>query len=315
MHIVITGGAGFIGSHLTDFLLKKGYYVNIFDNLSSGKKEFVSHNFSHSKFKFTQVDLLDYNKLKKSLASDIDIIFHLAANSDVMKGVNDPDIDFKNSTLATFNLLKAMKKNNIKNLFYMSGSGIYGNVGTRFVQENYGPLFPVSLYGATKFSAEVMIYTFSYLYNLQVWVLRPANIIGPRATHGVIFDFINQLNKNPKKLPILGDGKQCKSYLYITDLLEGIDTVWKKGKRPINLYNISSTTFIEVNKIAQIVIQEMGLKNVKIEKTGGAGGWKGDVPIIKLDSSKLEKLGWKPKLTSLQAVRKTVRILLKKNNE
>ncbi len=310
MKLLITGGAGFIGSHLTDFYLSKGHYVTVIDNFCTGKKEFLTTAQRYSRFTLLKADLTDYKDILKKIPDNIHTVFHLAANSDVAKGMTDPDIDFHNSTLATFNLLKVMISKKIRRIFYTSGSGIYGDPGSKKVMETYGPLFPVSYYGATKLSAESLIYAFSYLHNLKSFILRPANIIGVRATHGVIFDFINQLRKNPQALRILGDGKQYKSYLYISDVIEAINCVWSKSKERINLFNLSSNSTITVNRIAEIVIEEMGLTNVDIIRTGGYGGWKGDVPIIKLDNKKIKKLGWNERYNCEEAVRKTVRELI-----
>ena len=310
MKLLITGGAGFIGSQLTDYFLGKGHVVSVIDNLSWGKHAFIAHNLPNKKFSFYKADLLDYQKVLKMFTEDIDTVFHLAANSDIMRGAIDPDIDFANTTVATFHVLKAMREKNIKRIFFLSGSGVYGNVGKKIIKETFGPLYPVSMYGATKLSAEGMISAFVNLYDMQAWILRPANIIGPRATHGVIFDFINQLKKDPRHLRILGDGKQTKSYLYVDDVLAAMDVVWHKSRVPIDVFNLTSTTYISVNEIAKLVIQGMGLKDVRETRTGGRGGWKGDVPIIKMDNSKLERFGWHSTYTTKQAVKKTIDNLL-----
>jgi UDP-glucose 4-epimerase len=312
MKTLITGGAGFIGSQLTDYLLSKGHEVTVIDNLSWGKKEFLSDNFKNTKFKFIKLDLLDKDNLTSAIRKDIDTVFHLAANSDIMRSTIDPEIDLKNTTIATFNLLDAMRIKRVKRIFFTSGSGIYGDVGDKYTDEAFGPLLPISMYGASKLSAEGMISSFVNLFDMQAWMLRPANIIGPRATHGVIFDFINQLKENPKKLKVLGDGTQSKSYLYVSDVINAVDLVWKKAKKSINIFNLASTSFITVSEIADIVIKEMDLKNVKMEFTGGNRGWKGDVPIVRLTNRRIEKLGWKSNYTSKEAVKKTVRVLLGK---
>ncbi len=312
MKLLVTGGAGFIGSQLTDHFLKQGHSVIVMDNLSWGKKEFLSHNFVNRRFTFIKLDLLDKAKLLKAFPSNIDTVFHLAANSDIKRGVENPETDFKNTTQVTFNVLEAMRKKSVKKIFYTSGSGVYGDVGKISTTESFGPLLPVSMYGATKLSAEAMISAFVNLFGFQAWILRPANIIGPRATHGVIFDFLIKLNKNPHKLEILGDGKQSKSYLYVSDVIDAIDLVWKKSKDKINLYNIASDSFITVTDIAKIIIKEMQLKNTKFQYTGGKVGWTGDVPVVRINNKKIEKLGWKSLHTSRQAVTKTVQILLDK---
>ncbi len=307
--ILITGGAGFIGSQLADHFLKNGYGVTVVDNLIWGKREFFEHNLKNSKYKFFEVDLLDKKSIESVLTEKIDTVFHLAANSDISRSARDPQIDLNNTTTATFNLLEGMRIKGIKKIFYFSGSGVYGDVGNISTKENFGPLCPVSMYGATKLSAEAMIYAYSNLFNIQSWVLRPANIIGPRATHGVVFDFINKLMKNPEKLIVLGDGKQSKSYIYVSDVIAAVDLVWNNSNEMRNIFNISSGSYVTVEEIAKIIIEEMSLKT-KIEYTGGAIGWKGDVSIVRINSEKIAKLGWKSNYTSGEAVKKTARKIL-----
>lgn len=311
MKILITGGAGFIGSHLADFLLCKRHKVVIIDNFSVGKKEFISHNINNPSFRFLSFDLLDYRKLLDAWPTNIDMVFHLAANSDISQGASKTRIDFDNTTVVTFNLLNAMLAKKVKNIFYTSGSGVYGDLGRKKIRESHGPLMPVSLYGATKLSAEALISAYAHLFNFRAWIVRPANIIGPRATHGVIYDFMRQLRKHPNHLKVLGDGKQSKSYLYISDVLQAIDLIWHKSNDSFNLFNLGSDTSIRVNTIANIVIAGMNLRNVTLKRTGGYGGWKGDVPVVRLHNSKLMKLGWKPKYSSKEAVTLTTQSLLR----
>ena len=312
MNILITGGAGFIGSNLINSLLQKGHKVIVFDTLSHGEKNLLSQNVYNPLLKFLKIDLLNNRQLHHNLPSNIDLVFHLAANSDIAKSAVNPEIDFKNTTLATFNLLCEMKTKGIKKIFYTSGSGIYGDTGKKFTPENYGPLLPTSMYGATKLSAESMISAFSKLFDIQAWIIRPANIIGPNLTHGVVYDLIKKLNQDPTCLEILGDGKQSKSYLYISDVIDAIYLILKKAKKFINIFNVSTDTYISVDQIAKIIIREMGLKNVKIHYSGGRIGWKGDIPIVRIKNTKLKKIGWKPKYSSSQAVINTVRDLLGK---
>jgi UDP-glucose 4-epimerase len=312
MKYLITGGAGFIGSQLADFLLDKGHDVVVFDNLSWGKKEFIQHNLSNPRYSFVKLDLLDSKTLEKQMPTDIDIVYHLAANSDIMRGTTDPGIDFKNTTEATFHLLNAMRLKGIKKIVYTSGSGVYGDVGATVTTESFGPLLPISMYGATKLSAEGMISSFVNLYDMQGWILRPANIIGPRATHGVVLDFINRLKDDPTTLHILGDGLQSKSYLYVTDVLEAMHLLPQKVKDPISVFNIASNSFITVNEIAVLVIGEMNLPEVRLIHSKGNRGWKGDVPIVRISNAKIKKLGWKSRHTSRQAVIKTIKNILGK---
>lgn len=309
--ILITGGAGFIGSHLIRRLLDKKYKVIVFDNLSLGRKEFLKPYLDNPRFSFVKLDLLDKEKLLNSMQDDTDTVFHLAANSDISLGAVDTSIDFKNTTIATYNLLEAMKVKKVKKIFYTSGSGVYGNAGSIYTKETFGPLFPVSIYAATKLSAEAFISAYTHLYDMQAWIVRPANIIGPRSTHGVIFDFIKKLRNNPKQLQILGDGKQSKSYIYIDDVLDAFFLIWEKGKKPISLYNLTSTDFITVTQIANIIIRMMGLLDVKLIYTGGNVGWKGDVPKVRLSQDLIKNLGWNPRYTTKSAVEQTVKDLLK----
>lgn len=310
MKCLVTGGAGFIGSHLVDHLLKENNEVKVYDNLSSGNYSFIKHHKNNKKFSFVKADLNNIKVLKKE-ACGINMIYHLAANSDISKGIQDPSIDFSQTVRNTFNLLQVMKENRIRKIFYTSGSGVYGDTKKICAKENYGPLIPVSMYGATKLSAEAMIYAFSNFYDIQVWVLRPANIIGPRLTHGVIFDFVHKLKRDARKLLILGDGKQSKSYLYISDVIDGINLITKKAKKKINVYNIASDSFISVNSIADIIIKKMGVEPQK-SWTGGKIGWEGDVARVRINNDLISKLGWKPRYTSREAAIKTIDAILRK---
>ncbi len=313
MKIIVTGGAGFIGSHLVDNLLSQGHFVKVYDNLSGEGKDLLDHLRNHKNFQFIKADLKDLKTLTKE-TRNIDMVYHLAANSDISKGINNPEIDFQQTIKNTFNLLIAMRDNGIKKLFYTSGSGVYGDVGETYTKESFGPLIPVSMYGASKLSAEAMIYAFSNFFDIQVWIFRPANIIGPRVTHGVIFDFIRRLKKDPKKLEILGDGQQSKSYLYVLDVINGINLAVKKAKKKINIFNIASNSFINVNQIADVITEEMSI-SPKRSWTGGKIGWKGDVAKVRINNDEIIKLGWKPKYNSTEAVRKTVRVVLGKDKK
>lgn len=307
----VTGGAGFIGSNIVDRLVTEGHKVTVFDNLSSGRKSFIKSALLNNNCRLIIGDLKDTKKVLSALKGH-DIVIHLAANPDVSKGVKFPELDFQETIANTFGLLQAMREVGMNKIFYFSGSGVYGDVGRRFVSETEGPLHPASMYGASKLAAESLIYAFVNLYGFQTWVLRPANIIGRHVTHGVVFDFVNRLQKDPKNLRILGDGRQTKSYLYVSDVVDAVMLLIKKTKKPINLYNISSDSFISVNQIADCVIAELGLNNVKRHWTGGRGGWVGDVPVIKLDNSKLNKIGWRADYSCKQAIIKTVKDLLEK---
>jgi len=311
MNIFVTGGAGFIGSHIVDKLINEGNTVTVYDNLSSGRKQFIEQHLKSDNFSFIEADLLDLEKIDDGLKGH-DVVFHIAANPDVRLGAQKPEIA-KKDILASYNLLDAMRKNDIKKIVFSSSSTIYGETPSFPLPEDYGPLLPISVYGAAKLAAEGLISSFCHTFDMQGWIFRFANVVGKRGTHGVIVDFINKLRKNPKELEILGDGKQQKPYLYIEDCVEAILFGYKNANEQINLFNIGCDTATEVTRIAEIVVEEMGFNNVKFTYTGGKRGWKGDVPKFQFDISKMKKLGWNASLNSDEAVRKTVKILLNTN--
>ncbi|NWG10389.1 GDP-mannose 4,6-dehydratase [Candidatus Bathyarchaeota archaeon] len=310
--VFITGGAGFIGSYTVDALCRNKNEVVVFDNLSSGRLENIKQWLNAPNFLFKQSDLLKPEKIQKHL-SDCETVFHLAANPEVRLGSTDPKVHYEQNIATTFNLLEAIRKNgNVKNFVFTSSSTVYGDAEKIPTPENYAPLEPVSVYGASKLASEALIISFAYTYGFNAALCRLANIIGPRTQHGVICDFINKLRKNPKKLEILGDGTQTKSYLDVEDCVNAMLTGISQPIR-VEAYNIGSEDKINVKKIADIVCREMGLKNVEYVYTGGVDGgrgWKGDVKIMLLDIEKIKALGWKPRLNSHQAVEKTTKALL-----
>lgn len=308
-NIFLTGGAGFIGSHLTDSLIQKGHHVTVYDNLSSGCPTFIAHHQNNNKFTFIQADLLDYTTLEKTIQNH-DIVYHIAANPDVRRGADEPNIA-KNDILATYNLLDAMRKHNIKKIVFSSSSTIYGETPPIPLPENYGPLLPISVYGAAKLAAEGLISSFCHTYDMQSWIYRFANVVGDRGTHGVIVDFIKKLRKNPKQLEILGDGKQKKPYLYVKDCVNAMLFGLEHTNNQINILNLGCNSATEVTRIAELIVEEMHLTNVTFSYTGGKRGWKGDVPHFQFDISKITKLGWKPTHTSDEAIRHAIQDLLK----
>ena len=308
MRVFVTGGAGFIGSHLVDALMGKGYVVTVYDNLSSGRMDFIEHHIGKKNFSFIEADLLDQKKLRECLEG-YDVVFHLAANPDVRLGVEKPDVA-KQDIIATYNLLDVMRLKNVKRIVFSSSSTVYGETPPISLSEDYGPLLPISVYGAAKLASEGLISSFCHTFDMQAWIFRFANVVGLRCTHGVIFDFINKLRKNPEELEILGDGRQRKSYLYVSDCVDGMLFGFENAKDQINLFNLGSDGATEVNRIAEMVVDEMKLGDVRFKYTGGERGWKGDVPRFQFDISKIKKLGWMPRYDSDDAVRMAINDLL-----
>lgn len=306
MRVVVTGGAGFIGSHVVDRLLHDGHQVTVVDNLTGGHRAFLAENKKSHRFRFIKLDVRQTAALIKAFTPRPDMVFHLAANANIARGVDDPTLDFEHSLVATFSVLQAMKKVGASKLIYTSGSGVYGNRQYHFSRETTGPLTPVSMYGAGKLGAEGLISAFAHLFNMQAWIVRPANIVGPRLTHGVMYDFVGQLRQHPRHLRILGNGQQSKSYLHVNDVIDALFLLPKKTKQPVNIFNLSSTSFITVNQIADLVIQGLGLTHVKRQHTPGSVGWRGDVPVVRLQATALRRLGWKPRFTSRQATIATI---------
>ncbi len=308
-NILITGGAGFIGSHLVDRLIEEENRITIFDNLSSGKIGFIEKHLENTDFTLIKGDLRN-NEVIERACRDIDLIYHIAANPDVRLGASDTKIHFDQNILATYNLLEAMRKNNVKNVVFTSTSTIYGEAHIMPTPENYGPLIPISLYGASKLACEALITSYSHTFDMQAWIFRFANIVGPRSTHGIIVDFIRKLRENPTQLEILGDGKQEKSYLHVSECVNSILFAIEKSEEDVNIFNIGSEDTISATGIGKIIVKEMELSDIKFIYTGGSRGWKGDVPRMRLDIEKIKAIGWKPIYTSDKSVRETARALL-----
>jgi len=315
--VFITGGAGFIGSHLTDRLCIENVDVVVFDNLSAGKLENIEKWLNAPNFQFILGDLLFPEKILEHLKG-CETVFHLAANPEVRISSENPKLHYEQNVLATFNLLEAVRKtDSVKTLVFASTSTVYGDAKQIPTREDYAPLKPISVYGASKLASEALIISYAYNYGFKAVIYRLANIVGSRAQHGVICDFVKKLRKNPERLEILGNGTQRKSYLHVNDcvdaILFGMNFVGEKAE----IFNVGSEDQITVKEIADIVCRKMGLKNVQYVFMGGVDdgrGWKGDVKFMLLNIDKIKKLGWKPKLNSRQAVEKAVEEILKAGN-
>lgn len=310
MKYFITGGAGFIGSHLAEKLIDIGS-VTAYDNLSSGRDSFIKHLAERKGFELIRADLLDLDTLKKSMRGH-DVVFHLAANPDVREAIRKTDTDLEQGTIVTYNVLEAMRENGINKVVFASSSTVYGETPVkRPLTEDYGPLLPISLYGASKLASEGLISAFCHIFEMRAWIFRFANIVGPRATHGVIFDLINKLKKNSLELEILGSGTQQKPYLHVDDCADGMLYGLKHGKDQVNVYNLGVNSTTKVSDIAKMLVEQMNLPNVKFNYTGGIRGWPGDVPQVRFDTSKMGKLGWKSKYKSDEAVCKAIAEIIK----
>lgn len=312
MTVLVTGGAGFIGSHLVDSLLERGKAVRVFDNMSAGNELYLERWAGNEMFNFIKGDLTKPSEVNYILEG-CDTIYHLAANPEVRSWLASPDDQFKQNVEATFNLLEDIRKNGgINLLVFTSTSTVYGEATKIPTPETYAPLKPISNYGASKLAAEAMICSYASMYGFQSVIYRMANIVGPRSGHGVIYDFIEKLRKDPLKLEVLGDGTQSKSYLYVEDCIEGMIYGAETTNEDVEILNIGSEDRVTVLEIARIVIEEMGLEGAEIELTGGVDGgrgWKGDVKLMQLDMQRLKTLGWTPKRSSAEAVRETARHL------
>lgn len=307
MHCLVTGCAGFIGSHLTDRLLSQGYQVTGYDNFSTGLSEFLVNAKSKSKFTLIEADLLDKEVITKAM-TDVDIVFHLAANADVRFGTEHPNKDLEQNVLATFNLLEAMRANKAKRIVFASTGSIYGEA-TVIPTPETSP-FPVqtSLYGASKLAAEGLIQAYCEGFNFQSYIFRFVSILGERYTHGHVFDFYKKLLQDETKLQILGDGNQQKSYLYIQDCLDAIEWAISKATDKINIFNLGTDSYCRVTDSVNWICNYLNVAP-QFSFTGGTRGWIGDNPFIFLDCSRIRNLGWQPKLSIEQSVIKTIQYL------
>lgn len=304
---MITGGAGFIGSHLTGALLKQGNRVICVDNFELGKRENVEKYMNNPNFELVEADVSDVDGFDKLLFENkVERIYHLAANSDIQKSARIPGVDYSNTFSTTYSVVEGMRRNGIKKLFFASTSAVYGNKAGVRLTENIGGLSPISYYGGAKLASEAFISSYAYMNDLEVLIFRFPNVIGPNLTHGVIFDFIKKLKNNPDELEILGDGTQCKPYLYVLDLVDAIVEYSLMQEKGVEIYNIGVDTATTVKEIADMVCAKMGLKDVSYRYTGGNVGWKGDVPAFQYDLSKIYATGWKPAHNSNESVQATL---------
>lgn len=309
--ILVTGGAGFIGSNLIGKLLELGHRVICVDNMQLGKLENIEEYMNDPNFRLIEMDASDIDALEKVIKDhNIERVYHLAANSDIQKSGECPGVDIKSTFFTTYAVVEAMRRCNVKKLFFSSTGAVYGDKGNEVMYEDMGGLSPISYYGGAKLASEAFISAYAYMNDFQVLIFRFPNVIGPKLTHGVIFDFIRKLQADPKELVILGDGTQCKPYLYVGDLVDAIIDYSFMERRGVERFNIGVENATTVKEIADMVCECMGLDNVRYKYTGGNIGWKGDVPLYQYDLSKIYATGWRSQHDSNEAVRETLKALI-----
>lgn len=309
----IVGGAGFIGSHFTDRLLANGAAgVTLYDNFSSGREWHYAHHQNDARFRVVRGDVKDFPALQEAMQGHNTVI-HLASNPDIARAATEPDIDFREGTFLTQQVVEAMRVTGTPHLLYASGSGVYGDLGELEIAEDHGPMVPTSTYGASKLAGEAMISSYCAMFDLQACAFRFGNVVGPRQTHGVGFDFVRRLLADPSQLRILGDGLQSKSYIHVEDVVNAVLMAHEKSSKPFNVFNVATGDYITVTEIAKLAVEVVGLApdSVRFDYTGGSRGWKGDVPVVRLNTDRIKSLGWTCKRSSKQALGASMQSLLK----
>jgi len=309
MRALVTGGAGFIGSHVVDELVRREFQVIVYDNLSTGFRRYLEPVISTGQATLVQGDVLDGTKLSQALQG-VDSVFHLAGNADVRGGQTDTRVDLEQNIIGTHALLEAMRSAGVKKIVFTSSATVYGEPDLFPTPETYAPL-QTSLYGASKLAAEAIIQAYGEYFGIRSHVFRFVSWIGERYSHGVVFDFVNKLRRDPANLEILGDGNQKKSYLHVEDGIRGIFCALDTMKHRKNVINLGHEQYLDVKELAGIVCDEMGLKGVNYRFTGRIRGWIGDSPFVQLDISKIRSVGFKPLVSIEEGIRRTVRYLLK----
>lgn len=309
----IVGGAGFIGSHFTDSLLANDHVeaVTLYDNFSSGREWHYAHHQGDGRFNVIRGDVKDLDRLTEAMAGH-ETVIHLASNPDIARAATEPAIDFTEGTLLTHNVVEAMRMTGAERILYASGSGIYGDLGEVEADEDHGPLLPISTYGASKLAGEALISAYCHMFGLSGCIFRFGNVVGPRQTHGVGFDFVRRLLDEPEHLDILGDGSQSKSYIHVDDVVSAVLLAHERAPQPFAAFNVATEDYITVHEIAALAIQSLGLAEdaVALRYTGGDRGWKGDIPVVRLATDHIRNLGWTCARTSAQAMADSLASLL-----
>jgi UDP-glucose 4-epimerase len=312
----IVGGAGFIGSHFTDRLLAERSVrrVTLFDNFSSGREWHYAHHAGDDRLRVVRGDVKDLLALRAAMDGH-DTVIHLASNPDIARAATEPDIDFREGTYLTQNVVEAMRTSSAKRILYASGSGVYGDLGELEVHEDHGPMLPISTYGASKLAGEALIASYTYMFGLTGCAFRFGNVVGPRQTHGVGFDFVRRLLADPSRLAILGDGTQSKSYIHVDDVIAAVLLAHETCPRPYEAYNVATGDYITVREIAELAVEVVGLAPgapgaTKLAFGTSNRGWKGDVPVIRLDIQRIGGLGWRCERTTREALRASMAAML-----
>jgi UDP-glucose 4-epimerase len=288
----VAGGAGFIGSHLThELLCRPDHEVVVFDNFVSGGVSYLDGLLDDPRLRLIEADLQEFEKVVETM-SGADHVYLFAANPDIAAAIDDPGVDFWQGTYLTHNVIEAVRVNGVPRVTYASGSGVYGDRGEQEVDEEFGPLIPVSTYGASKLGCEAMLAAYAHMFGIHVAAFRFANVVGARQTHGVTYDFVRRLLDDPRELRIFGDGSQSKSYIHVSDVVSAMLTLTDLGWEGFEVFNAGTDDYVTVTEIADLVVEQMGLADVRYEYTGGSRGWKGDVPVVRFRSEKLTSLGW-----------------------
>jgi UDP-glucose 4-epimerase len=302
LRFFVTGGAGFLGSNLINMLLDREIgEVRVYDNFSSGKTRHFGPRLHDARLDLINGEVADLDHITEAIRG-CDVVLHLAANPDIARAATDPLVDFDNGTRLTQCVLEAMRRNEIKRIFFTSGSGVYGDVPPEPVSEEWPRMIPISTYGASKLASEALISAYCHMFGVVGTVFRFANVVGANMTHGVTHDFIRRLHAEPGRLTIYGDGRQTKPYIHTDDIASALLLVLSRQTEGYEVYNVGSDDQLQVDAIADIVIEVMGLPDVRLEYTGGSRGWLADVPIYSLDTHKIRALGWKNELNSRAAV-------------
>ncbi len=305
----VVGGAGFIGAHFVDWLLGEGSAaaVTVYDNFSSGREWHLQAHRSDPRFRLVRGEVSELPALQAAMDGH-DVVIHLASNPDIARAATEPAIDFWQGTALTNAVVEAMRVTSAKRILYASGSGVYGDLGTLEIAEDHGPMLPISTYGASKLAGESLIASYAFMFGLSGCAFRFGNVVGPRQTHGVGFDFVRRLLEDPTRLRVLGNGSQSKSYVHVSDIIRAVMLAHAKTERPYQVYNVATGDTISVREIAELALECVGLEKeqVRFEYTGGDRGWKGDVPIVRLDTQRIRSLGWVCRHSSREALKQSV---------